>query len=1589
MSQPILRASSSRPVKHSSRLLVLLALALCALAAQPARACGPDPGGPPGPGCGSGPAVQANNTGVNVGAGNPINVITGNKYQREVDLPALPGVLGLELVRHYNSAHSSTTAANGILGRGWRLSYESELHAIGNSIQIAQADGTRLSFSRDPKHPSLCSSADASVGQMLIGRDAQGEHYTWVWNDGRRLSFNEQGRLTQILAPTGEFVTLQHDAGGHLLKVTDPQGRSLQLNYLPARAGKGQRFAGVQSIDTPVGRYGYEYGSTLPAGSPFSAEVVLANLVKVALPSHYQADNPAHPYTQRGVSSSAVSRVYHYENARLPTLLTGISVVGSGSDGRLMNQRISTYGYDASGKANLSVKGEPARVQSDKDGKPLQPNRLVEGSGIEQVTLEFKSAPSLGGQPGQTVLQNSLGQTSVYTHQVIAGEYRLLEVRGAGCVTCGEANVRYGYDKLGRLVSTTRLDVEGKPTSSTLTQLDDQGRPSKVSRIAYADGKPQAAQWLVRYEYEATRSGEQGVLHIASQPSLIATPSVIAGQEHRIRIAYNEAGQPTRITEEGYSPLDEQGQPSAQGTRISRSTSYGYQRINGRSVLAQIDGPLANGPKGDPSDSDITRLRYDARGDQLTHITYPMGLTASFNHDEAGRVARAVGIDGVATDLRYESDGAVSTVESAGAASHLVHDANGRLSELIDPLGQRLRLSYDAASHLAVVGDAQNNRISLRRSTEGQLLQAQLLNPDGSVSQQRDFQMAGPQQDPVLAGMRRLIDNAEDNIARPAFAKPPSAALRDVLSASAAGQLDSPRDAMTTALDARGRATTYYRDDFGHLVAVQSPSTGLTRYAYNAAGQVTARQQADGSQASYARDAAGRVVGIKASSAQGPLDENATIAWGRVNKPSRITYLSGEERFDYDSAGRLTEHSQGTDEQHFSLKYRYDSAGRLLTKTLPDGQTLSYRYRGGRHPRAGLLQSVWLQSAVDRPIVEDLNSDAERYQQRSFSFGNGLTSQTLRDVQGRITQAGNAQVGRTRLRYADGAPGSIGDSETAPPQVEQIQSVQMSQRAQAEAAQRLIARVRGETSGWLATPNSIDPSRDTSPGMLGLHQDPNADAYDTLGRQTTQGAARFSYDSLNRLVEVKRDSGPGVEQVTVARYRYNVFGQRVAKVVYGTDGKAAKVTYFFYDGSELAAETSVDGNGTAAAAAPITTQYVHLNGKPVAMLKPGRLRSTSLYFVHTDHRNAPLALTDEARQVVWQAQVGDYGLTQVTPGRSIEFNLRASNQYFDGETGLHYNTNRYFDPVVRRYLTPDPLGLAVGPDLYAFAQNRPHEFSDPLGLAPIVTNDDVARASFVDKLKYVLEKAIPLVPSEIANELREMVQPSSIATVAAIFGVWAVAQLTPAGWIADVALVGIGYFFLGEAIIDLIKTVTQTYSLTNSATCLSDLDKAANNFAKLTSGAATSLGAAGAIKLARLFKRFFKAQKSGVWDLGPGPRGEAVEKALGHNVPPSYPKIDRWDPKTRVGTSIKSINLDDKTYLDPKKLKSRIKGMVDDLEAFTGANVGGLDTRGKIAKKDLEIVFPHAGTKEQQAAVKEMIDYARGLGIELRVIIMP
>jgi len=106
----------------------------------------------------------------------------------------------------------------------------------------------------------------------------------------------------------------------------------------------------------------------------------------------------------------------------------------------------------------------------------------------------------------------------------------------------------------------------------------------------------------------------------------------------------------------------------------------------------------------------------------------------------------------------------------------------------------------------------------------------------------------------------------------------------------------------------------------------------------------------------------------------------------------------------------------------------------------------------------------------------------------------------------------------------------------------------------------------------------------------------------------------------------------------------------------------------------------------------------------------------SVYYYHTDHLGAPQAVTDNSGGIVWKADYLPFGKVIVSPLSTIENNLRFPGQYYDMETGLHYNWHRYYDPETGRYLTPDPIGLDGGMNLYVYVRNGPVNFVDPEGL---------------------------------------------------------------------------------------------------------------------------------------------------------------------------------------------------------------------------------------------------------------------------------
>ena len=99
-------------------------------------------------------------------------------------------------------------------------------------------------------------------------------------------------------------------------------------------------------------------------------------------------------------------------------------------------------------------------------------------------------------------------------------------------------------------------------------------------------------------------------------------------------------------------------------------------------------------------------------------------------------------------------------------------------------------------------------------------------------------------------------------------------------------------------------------------------------------------------------------------------------------------------------------------------------------------------------------------------------------------------------------------------------------------------------------------------------------------------------------------------------------------------------------------------------------------------------------------------------YVHSDQLGTPRALTNASEVVVWTADLQPFGSAIVdddpdTDGTTITMPIRFPGQRFDGETGLHYNYFRDYDPSLGRYIQSDPIGLAGGLNTYAYVGGNP------------------------------------------------------------------------------------------------------------------------------------------------------------------------------------------------------------------------------------------------------------------------------------------
>ena len=218
-----------------------------------------------------------------------------------------------------------------------------------------------------------------------------------------------------------------------------------------------------------------------------------------------------------------------------------------------------------------------------------------------------------------------------------------------------------------------------------------------------------------------------------------------------------------------------------------------------------------------------------------------------------------------------------------------------------------------------------------------------------------------------------------------------------------------------------------------------------------------------------------------------------------------------------------------------------------------------------------------------------------------------------------------------------------------------------------------------------------------------------------------------------------------------------------------TDGSIAKVE--FYNGSNLLGTVGqspftfnfVSGSVSTVAITAKATDNLGLSTLSAPLFLSFAAPPQQVSFIQVDHLNTPRSITNSAGNAIWEWPVGEpFGsdLPNGNPtnaGEPFVFNLRFPGQYFDQESGLHYNYYRDYDPQTGRYIESDPIGLRGGLNTFAYVGSNPLSSFDPFGLL-VWKNTTTYATDLSQSKKYsAFPGAPPFSPSSINTAANTLV----------------------------------------------------------------------------------------------------------------------------------------------------------------------------------------------------------------------------------------
>jgi RHS repeat-associated protein len=1225
--------------------------------------------------------------------GDPIDTGTGNVYVREEDFKVSRW---LKFTRTYNSAAS---ALSDTLGNHWlhsysrRVIYEPPAAGATATAAILRGDGHVFTYMLT----SAGWAGEPDVSQSLSWViDSSGNPTQWIVGDpqtNETETYDSNGNLIQIKSADSLITNLFYSTAatpatiapipGLLISVTDPQGRGLQLTY-----NTDGRLSTATSPTTSAA-YGYDQEGDL---------------------------------TSVTYSGSAARAYFYNETSHVvgtPTqpLLTGIQDE-SGS-------RFVTYDYDATGR-----------------GVGTQ-----EAGGANHFTITYAG-------DGSSTFTDPLGTIRKRTFTELNGVAYATSIDGP-CGSCDKFSTR-NYDLNGKLSSA--VDFNGNTTSYT---YDNNFFLQNV-----IEGE-NTSLWRFRQTiYDPT-------LHV---PSLVRTIDVNGRPVSEHQASYNSRAQPTVSCD--YDDISWNTQSYICGSLTQAPTGVRQSRYSYCEAISTgcpLVGLLLteDGPRTDVND--VTTYTYYATssasgcgtpgstchqaGDLYT-VQDAFGRTTTYaSYDGAGRVTRITDPNGTNTDITYDPRGRVLTRSYGGATTTYGYDPVGNLTQVTDPDNVVTHYTYDAARRLTDVTDALGNHIHYTLDNAGNKTAETVYDASNTVKRSigRTFN--------ALGQLTALRDGLNNTVLNSGFTDSYDANGNLVHTADALGvqrqssfdslnrlitTLDNyngtdpatqntstqygydAKDNLVQVTDPSNLVTTYTVDGLGNQTALASPDTGTATATFDAAGNQLTRTDARGIVATSSYDALNRIVSTTYADtslnvayhydeANGTTGCTSSQPLGRL---TRVVEVAVTTTYCYDARGNVIRKMQTQGSVTDTTAMAYTSGDRMQSLTYPSGTVVSYTRNANGQVSAATLTPAGgtAASAVSNMVYLPFGPVL------SYTLGNGQTVTRTYDANYAFTDVVSPALAIHVARDAVGNVVALGNASGASPATETYIYDSLYRLTGVTDGASTIQAFTYNATGDRLSKTGTGVATGTYSYDTGTHHlnavGNDARVSDGNGNTTVITSAGqaygFGYNGRNQMTVAEAGSQ------SLATYNYNFAGQRVLKS--SSVPTSTEVRYSYAEQSQILEE---NGN--------ISRSYIWVDYLPIAVVDFTSSMSEVSY-VHADGLNTSRAITASSGQTVWQWPYSINPFGESDPVGTKNFNLRFPGQYFDQETELLYNMNRYYSPSIGRYISSDPIGLSGGLSTYQYVSANPLDKTDPLGLASysgFSTGDE-------QKLKAAVQNAIEI-----------------------------------------------------------------------------------------------------------------------------------------------------------------------------------------------------------------------------------------------------